>query len=190
MSGAEKHPGIDDTKQGYLLFPYLYHRVIESGDVTLSLRYSVVIGYCGVVIGHCVICIEFLRYYCMEEFKYPFENLNAWQEARKYVVEVYRVLETFPQHERFALCDQIRRAVISVPSNIAEGSGRMSYKEKIHFLEIAYGSLMEVYCQLQLSADLGYISQEQLNALKHTSFNVSKLLSGLRKSFEQKLNNQ
>ncbi|WP_407401307.1 four helix bundle protein [Sodaliphilus sp.] len=55
---------------------------------------------------------------------------------------------------------------------------------------MAYGSLMEVYCQLQLSADLGYISQEQLNALKHTSFNVSKLLSGLRKSFEQKLNNQ
>ncbi|MBQ0120256.1 MAG: four helix bundle protein [Bacteroidales bacterium] len=110
---AEEHPGVDYTKQGYLLFPYLYHRVIESGDVTLSLRYSVVIGYCGVVIGHCVICIEFLRYYCMEEFKYPFENLNAWQEAKKYVVEVYRVLETFPQHERFALCDQIRRAVFS-----------------------------------------------------------------------------
>ena len=86
----------------------------------------------------------------MEEFKYPFENLNAWQESRKYVVEVYRLLEQFPQSERFALIDQIRRAVISVPSNIAEGSGRMSYKEKIHFLEIAYGSLMEVYCQFRL----------------------------------------
>lgn len=78
----------------------------------------------------------------MEDFKYPFENLNAWQESRKYVVEVYRLLEQFPQSERYALCDQIRRAVISVPSNIAEGSGRISYKEKIHFIEIAYGSLM------------------------------------------------
>ena len=112
----------------------------------------------------------------MEEFKYPFENLNAWQESRKYVVEVYRLLEQFPQSERFALIDQIRRAVISVPSNIAEGSGRMSYKEKIHFLEIA--------------VDLGYITQEQFEGLRRLSFNVSKLLSGLRKSFEQKLNNQ
>lgn len=126
----------------------------------------------------------------MEEFKYPFENLNAWQESRKYVVEVYRLLEQFPQSERFALIDQIRRAVISVPSNIAEGSGRMSCKEKIHFLEIAYGSLMEVYCQLQIAVDLGYITQEQFEGLHRLSFNVSKLLSGLRKSFEQKLNNQ
>ena len=126
----------------------------------------------------------------MEEFKYPFENLNAWQESRKYVVEVYRLLEQFPQSERFALIDQIRRAAISVPSNIAEGSGRMSYKEKIHFLEIAYGSLMEVYCQLQIAVDLGYITQEQFEGLRRLSFNVSKLLSGLRKSFEQKLNNQ
>ena len=126
----------------------------------------------------------------MEEFKYPFENLNAWQESRKYVVEVYRLLEQFPQSERFALIDQIRRAVISVPSNIAEGSGRMSYKEKIHFLEIAYGSLMEVYCQLQIAVDLGYITQEHFEGLRRLSFNVSKLLSGLRKSFEQKLNNQ
>ena len=126
----------------------------------------------------------------MEEFKYPFENLNAWQESRKYVVEVYRLLEQFPQSERFAFIDQIRRAVISVPSNIAEGSGRMSYKEKIHFLEIAYGSLMEVYCQLQIAVDLGYITKEQFDGLRRLSFNVSKLLSGLRKSFEQKLNNQ
>ena len=105
-------------------------------------------------------------------------------------MEVYRLLEQFPQSERFALIDQIRRAAISVPSNIAEGSGRMSYKEKIHFLEIAYGSLMEVYCQLQIAVDLGYITQEQFDGLRRLSFNVSKLLSGLRKSFEQKLNNQ
>ena len=123
----------------------------------------------------------------MEEFKYPFENLNAWQESRKYVVEVYRLLEQFPQSERFALIDQIRRAVISVPSNIAEGSGRMSYKEKIHFLEIAFGSLMESYCQLQIAQDLGYLSSDDINSIKSQFFDCSRLISGLKKSFEAKL---
>ena len=124
----------------------------------------------------------------MEE--YSFEKLLAYQSTRKLVVSVYRLMDKFPSSERYALCDQLRRAIISVPSNIAEGSGRVSVKEKIHFLEIAYGSLMEVYCQLQIAVDLGYITQEQFEGLRRLSFNVSKLLSGLRKSFEQKLNNQ
>jgi len=80
------------------------------------------------------------------------------------------------------LCDQLRRAVISVPSNIAEGSGRMAKKESIHFLEIAYGSLMEVYCQLQLAVDLDYISKEDFAQIKSLIYTVSKLLSGLRRS--------
>ena len=124
----------------------------------------------------------------MEEFKYPFENLNAWQESRKYVVEVYRLLEQFPQSERFALIDQIRRAVISVPSNIAEGSGRMSYKEKIHFLEIAYGSLMESFCQLEIACELNYISAEELAKIKEKLLAVSRLINGLSQSFQRKLN--
>lgn len=85
---------------------------------------------------------------------YPFEKLVAYQEARKLVVLCYKVLRHYPSEERFALCDQIRRAVVSVPSNIAEGITKSSYKEKIHFLEIAYGSLMEIYCQFQVSRDL------------------------------------
>ena len=75
--------------------------------------------------------------------EYSFEKLNVWQEARTLVVDVYHLLDSFPQIEKYALCDQIRRAITSVPSNIAEGSGRSSLKEQMHFLEISYGSLME-----------------------------------------------
>ena len=75
----------------------------------------------------------------MEDYLFQFEKLNAWQEARKLVVDVYRLLEKFPKTENYALCDQLRRAAISVPSNIAEGTGRMAIKEQTHFLEIAFG---------------------------------------------------
>ena len=68
---------------------------------------------------------------------YAFENMRAWQETRKLVVEVYRLLDGFPKFESYALCDQIRRAIVSVPSNLAEGSGRISTKEQMHFYEIA-----------------------------------------------------
>ena len=80
--------------------------------------------------------------------KYSFETLTAWQESRKLVVAVYKLLDQFPSFENYALCDQIRRAIVSVPSNIAEGSGRTSLREQIHFIEISYGSLMEAYNQL------------------------------------------
>ena len=125
----------------------------------------------------------------MENFEYSFEKLTVWKSARQFVAAVYKLLSAFPAQERYGLCDQIRRAVISIPSNIAEGSGRASYKEKIHFIEIAYGSLMEVHCQLQLSEDLGYITQEQMTSLKAQSMEIAKMLTGLRYSFQQKLNN-
>ena len=71
--------------------------------------------------------------------EYSFEKLLVYQTARKLVKDVYILIQRFPTEERFALCDQVRRAIISVPSNIAEQSGRTSYKERIHFLDIAYG---------------------------------------------------
>ena len=114
--------------------------------------------------------------------EYQFEKLNAWQESRKMVAAVYQLLNKFPNEERYALCDQLRRAAISVPSNIAEGSGRIAVKEQIHFLEIAFGSLMEVYCQLQLAVDLGYITDDDFKQTKPIIYNTSKLLSGLRSS--------
>ena len=106
----------------------------------------------------------------MEDYQFQFEKLNAWQQARKLVVKVYQLLEKFPKTENFALCDQLRRAVVSVPSNIAEGAGRLAVKEQIHFLEIAYSSLMEVYCQLQIAVDLGYITSEDLQIVKREVF--------------------
>ena len=113
---------------------------------------------------------------------YHFERLDAWQYARKVVVEVYTLLKKFPKEEQYALCDQLRRAVISVPSNIAEGIGRMAVKETVHFLEIAFGSLMEVYCQLQIAVDLGYITEDDFKQVKPLIYTTSKLLSGLRKA--------
>jgi len=104
------------------------------------------------------------------------------------VANVYRLLEKFPKTENYALCDQLRRAAISVPSNIAEGTGRMAVKEQIHFLEIAFGSLMEVYCQLQIAVDLGYITPEDLQETKREIFTTSKLISGLRTSKAAQLN--
>ena len=119
---------------------------------------------------------------------YAFENMRAWQEARKLVVEVYRLLDGFPKFESYALCDQIRRAIVSVPSNLAEGSGRISTKEQIHFYEIAYGSLMEAYNQLIIAADLEYIGNEQLKNIQPQIDVVARMMNGLRTSLVQKIN--
>ena len=118
----------------------------------------------------------------MGEFQFQFEKLKVWQEARELVALVYQLLERFPRNENYVLCDQLRRAAISVPSNIAEGSGRFSIKEQVHFFEIAFGSLMELYCQLLLAADLGYISEEDVKVVKARVFSVTRMLSRLRAS--------
>lgn len=112
--------------------------------------------------------------------EYSFEKLNAWKEARELVVSVYKLLDNFPNFEKYALCDQIRRAIVSVPSNLAEGTGRMSPKEKLHFIEISYGSLMEAYNQLIIAADLEYITKKSLDELKPEIDSVARLLNGLR----------
>ena len=118
---------------------------------------------------------------------YSFENMNAWQESRKLVVEVYQLLDGFPLFEKYALCDQIRRAIVSVPSNLAEGSGRISIKEQLHFYEIAYGSLMESYNQLILAVDLDYIDEDSLDSLRPQIDVVARMLNGLRSSLLKKL---
>ena len=119
---------------------------------------------------------------------YAFENLNAWKESRKLVVSVYQLLDSFPKFENYALCDQIRRSIISVPSNLAEGSGRISIKEQLHFYEIAYGSLMEAYNQLILASDLKYIEDENLNDLRPQIDTVARMLNGLRSSLIKTVN--
>lgn len=103
------------------------------------------------------------------------------------VREVYSLMERFPKSEIYALSDQLRRAVVSVSSNIAEGSGRFSVKEKIHFMEIAYGSLTETLCQLDIAHDLGYISEDEFANEKDRINVIGKQLSGMRTSFQKQL---
>ena len=119
--------------------------------------------------------------------KFSFFDLRVYQESKQLVKDVYSLLEKFPKFEVYALGDQLRRAVVSVPSNIAEGSGRSSLKEKTHFLEIAYGSLTETLCQLDIARDLNYISDEEFANEKERISVIGKQLSGLRSSFQRKL---
>ena len=108
-----------------------------------------------------------------------FRNLNVYIKSKELVKQIYELLKKFPREEQFALSDQLRRAVISIPSNIAEGSGRNSQKDRAHFYNIAYGSLMEVFSQLDIACDLGYISQEEFNQLESLINEEAKMLSGL-----------
>jgi len=118
---------------------------------------------------------------------FSFENLSVYQKARKLVKEVYQIQKQFPAEERYALGDQIRRSITSVTSNIAEGSGRDSFKDKAHFCVIAFGSLMEAFSQLQNAQDLGYISENVVEQLRPQFEEISKMLSGLKSSFEKNL---
>lgn len=116
----------------------------------------------------------------MKEDLFSYRNLVAYQRAKVLVIEVYKLLKLFPKEENYALCDQLRRAVISIPSNIAEGMGRVSIKEQIHFIEIAFGSLSEVMCQMELAKDLNYITVNQIMEVENLVRDIAKLLSGLR----------
>ena len=122
--------------------------------------------------------------------QYAFEKLNAWKESRILVKNVYQLLDNFPKFENYALCDQIRRSIVSVPSNLAEGSGRISIKEQLHFYEISYGSLMESYCQLTLASDLNYIGTADLDQLRPQIDTVARLLNGLRSSLLKIVNSK
>ena len=112
--------------------------------------------------------------------KYDYKQLEVYKESKTLVKMLYTLLRKFPKEEQYALCDQLRRAVISVPSNVAEGLGRYSVKEQVHFIEIAYGSLREVDCQLDVACDLEYITDEEVKAVEEIIEHLSALLSGLR----------
>lgn len=117
----------------------------------------------------------------MNEPKYTYKNLDVYKESKTLVKMVYRLLKKFPKEENYALCDQLRRAVISVPSNLAEGSGRTSSKDQAHFLEMAFGSLMEVDCQMDIAYELEYITRDELSAFEEQVRRVAAMLSGMRR---------
>ena len=112
----------------------------------------------------------------------PFQKLIVWQRAMQLVRMVYAVSKKFPADERYALTDQLRRAVTSIPSNIAEGYGRSSNGDYGHFLSITRGSLFETMTQLQIAKDLGYITDASPE-LSELLSEVGKMLTALQKKY-------
>ena len=110
-----------------------------------------------------------------------YKNLDVYTRSKELVKKVYDVVNKFPLEERFALSSQIRRAIISVTSNIAEGLSRTPIKEQCHFLDIAYGSLMEVDCQLEIACDLSFLTKEEYNKIYIIINDVARMLIGLKK---------
>lgn len=115
-----------------------------------------------------------------EETIFAFETMDVYKLSKDLVMRVYKITRTFPAEERYALASQLRRAAISVPSNLAEGSGRTGRKDQAHFTQLAYSSLMEVLCQLDLSQNLGFLSQEALDSERRAIMQIARMLSRLR----------
>ena len=112
----------------------------------------------------------------------PHKKLKLWQMAMDLVVKVYTLTRSFPRDEEFGLKAQLRRAIVSVPSNIAEGLTRSSKKDKLHFLNIAQASLSEADAPVEISLRLGYVDQIQYNEIERDMSEVQKYLSGLSRS--------
>jgi len=112
----------------------------------------------------------------------PHKRLDVWKLAMELVGEVYRVTASFPARETYSLTDQIRRAAVSVPSNIAEGAARQTKKEFVNYLHMAQGSLSERDTQFELAKRLGYLGKEAWEQLDTHLERIDKMLSGLIRS--------
>ncbi|QLG69518.1 MAG: 23S rRNA-intervening sequence protein [Candidatus Woesebacteria bacterium] len=119
-----------------------------------------------------------------------FTDLDVWKEGHRLVLMLYKITDKFPRSERYSLIDQIRRSSISVTSNIAEGFGRQTYKEKIQFYYLAQGSLVELKNQLIISKDVGYIDENVYLTLKNQADVCHKLLQGIIKKSKVFLNHK
>jgi four helix bundle protein len=109
-----------------------------------------------------------------------YKELEIWKKSRLFCSEIYEITTKFPNDERFGLTNQLRRASVSIPSNIAEGSSRSSNKDFPRFLEIAIGSAYEVETQILISNDLGFIDKESLDILTHDLNEIIKMISRFR----------
>ena len=113
---------------------------------------------------------------------FGFEKLDVWQKAIELADDVYRLTRQFPDFEKYGLANQMRRAAVSVSSNIAEGSSRESKRDFIRFLQIAYGSTMEVVSQLHLAQRQEFISQDDARELYRKAEHIARMISGLKRS--------
>jgi len=114
------------------------------------------------------------------------KDLNVWNEAIELVTDIYKMTRSFPKDEQYGLISQIRRAAVSIPSNIAEGSARSSRKEFIQFLNISMGSAVELETQVIISKNLGYITEELFQKISDKVNKISKMVQGLIKSIKSK----
>ena len=115
-----------------------------------------------------------------------YRNLIAWQKAKRHALDVYRCTRKFPRDEIYGLTSQMRRAAVSVPSNIAEGKGRYSQKEFVQFLYHARGSLLELETQLSIARDLDYIDLPASERLASETEELGRILNGLINRFQSK----
>lgn len=114
-----------------------------------------------------------------------YRDLLVWQKAMSLVTEVYKATRLFPKEEVYGLTSQIRRAAISIPSNIAEGQGRQSRKEFLQFLAVARGSLLELETQILLAQNLGYMAADQVKQVTDATAELGKMLNGLMNSLNR-----
>ncbi len=117
-----------------------------------------------------------------EKNAYHYKQLNVWQKAIKLVIHVYSATKKFPEHEKNGLISQMRRSVVSIPSNIAEGYGRHSDKDLVRFINFAKGSLYELDTQIEISMQLKYLKLKDFDLISSLMDETSRMLSGLRKS--------
>ena len=113
------------------------------------------------------------------DYEFCFEKLDVWHKSKDLATNIYIVTKDFPPNEKYGIVSQINRAVVSIPSNIAEGTGRTSMKDRAHFYQIAYGSLMETMSHLHISKDLGFITEEKFNNLRKEISVISRKLNAL-----------
>jgi len=111
---------------------------------------------------------------------FGFKSLDIYKLAKELVLENYKITRKFPSGEKFALSQQMNRSSISISSNIAEGYSRSSVKDKIHFINIAYGSLMELTCQFEIANDLGYLSKDELENYNEQAKNLAVKISNFK----------
>ncbi|GGF11970.1 four helix bundle protein [Flavobacterium limi] len=113
-----------------------------------------------------------------------FRKILVWQKSISLVTKIYKVTRTFPKEETFGLTSQIRRSSVSIPSNIAEGSGRESTKDFLRFLYISLGSIFEMQTQLEIAKNIIYITEEEFNNLYEDSREIERMLASLIKKLK------
>lgn len=117
---------------------------------------------------------------------HTYRKLKVWQKSMSFVTKLYKVVTDFPEEEKFTLVSQIKRSAVSIPSNIAEGYGRDGKKDYLRYLNISISSLFELQTQLEISKNLGFISEEKFEFLYEDSREIERMLSSFIRTIKEK----